>query len=360
MLQQEHAELQRQFESAPGEADDRPVDDIALELQQRDADLCAKAKRIAEVAEHLYRRQRRLKALLRAHRQRTRIKAAGAPGTPGTPGNASVAMEEHARNVRRIDRARQELTEVRDALAVAERRMVRRWAAPRAIFITVWIAALLAASGVASWFAADHYFPAVVSASVTFEAKGKHPGALEPEEAERWRDWHLEYIASDPFRTTLAQRCTERRIDALDSVGAVHTRLERDMTIDASQPQAITVTLAGVDSDEVVSTLDVLATTLMTESTKRLRHRTDGTWAVAKDHPDSVTGQKRFASLNATPIEDQRLHYASVMFGGVFASLALIVGTIVLRLLKVKREFDADGALFEESVGPIPGESAAL
>ncbi len=300
-------------------------------------DLRAKAKQLAEVSQHINRRQARLRKL----RGLLRDRAGGAPPQ-------AAGMEEHAGNMRRIDTQRQELAELKTVLADAERRMIRRWARPRAVTTVVWVFFLALLSAGVSWVAADHYFPAVVSASVTLEPKSRQRGELPEEAAARWRSWHADLIEDDSFRQVLAKRMEERRIDEYAEVASLTERLDSDLTIDTGDTHSMTLTMAGTDPDEVAYMLDTLVATVTKESTRQLRKRTDNAWAVARGER-KVEGQLRYCALNPIAIEDQRLYYAGSIFGGVFSVVLVLVALVYSRLMKAKREFDEDGELFEYS-----------
>ena len=142
----------------------------------------------------------------------------------------------------------------------------------------------------ASWLAADHFFPALLSASVTMEAEGRQAGPLSDEAAAAWRAWHSEYLQGDSFHTVLAKRMEERRMAAWAVPATLAARLQRDVRIDSSEPDSITIALAGTERDETTAVLDILATTLQAESARHWRGHADGAWAVVKGQREEGGG----------------------------------------------------------------------
>jgi hypothetical protein len=235
--------------------------------------------------------------------------------------------------------------ELREMLAVSEREMIRRWARPWAVVTLGWVAVLAVIVAGASWFLADHFAPATVSSSVTFEAKNRSGAPLSIEEAESWRSWHTDLLVDTGFTNTLAKRLADRRLDRYSDANALRQRFMADLTIDAVPEGIMTVSLSGTDPQEITALLDALATTLVTESSRRMSKRGDGPHAVVKG--GTKEGDRlRYATLNPIPIHDERLKYAGYVFGAAFPACLLLIWVIYRRLARAKSVFDDPDAMF--------------
>ena len=302
---------------------DHPADGAGNEVQ-----------RLGVEAQHLQRRRVRLARLRRALRARTRPDPITGPETE-VDSFDQQDQERHA----------QQLTELREMLAASEREMIRRWARPWAVVTLGWVAVLAVIVAGASWFLADHFAPATVSSSVTFEAKNRSGAPLSIEEAESWRSWHTDLLVDTGFTNTLAKRLADRRLDRYGDPNALRQRFLADLTIDALPEGIMTVSLAGTDPQEITALLDALATTFVTESSRRMSKRGDGPHAVVKG--GTKEGDRlRYATLNPIPIHDERLQYAGYVFGAAFPACLLLIWVIYRRLARAKSVFDDPDAMF--------------
>jgi len=234
--------------------------------------------------------------------------------------------------------------EIRESLAAAERKMQHKWARPRAVVTFSWLAVSLAIAAIASGLAANHFFPAIVAASVDVEAEPRSGLPFSEEDAEKWQTWHSALLIDKNFHRTLAKRLADRRLDRYKDPIALARRLRDDLTVDAAQPGVMTLTLAGTDRGEITAILDTLATTFVRESSRQAGKRSDGARTVVRGERKEA-GRTRYASINPVPIRDKRLLYAGVIFA-VGSTIGLgAVMTIGRRLLRAKRIFDSQGAV---------------
>ena len=292
------------------------------------------AQRLRVEAQHLQRRRVRLARLRRALRARTRPDHVTVPET-----------EVDSYDLQDQERQTQQLTELREMLAASEREMIRRWARPWAVVTLGWVAVLAVIVAGASWFLADHFAPATLSSSVTFEARNRSGAPLSIEEAESWRSWHTNLLVDTGFTNTLAKRLADRRLDRYGNPDALRQRFLADLTIDAVPEGIMTVSLAGTDPQEIMALLDALATTFVTESSRRMSKRGDGPHAVVKG--GTKEGDRlRYATLNPIPIHDERLQYAGYAFGAAFPACLLLIWVIYRRLARAKSVFDDPDAMF--------------
>lgn len=338
-FQQRISDLESELErarTASATAGESPADQGAAEQK-----LKVKARRIAAVAEHLKRRQRRLRrlrSLLEKQRQ-TNSTTAAPPKTEAIPAHDP---RKAARAQLDLEEQRRHLMEARRSMAETEQQMMARWARPQAGLALGVLGLLAAVIALVSWFAADHFFPARVSASVTMEAKARAGGRVSSDEAQAWADWHTNMAGESEFRKVIASRMEERRLENLADPAALGRRLDEDFTIDNRQPGVVTLTLAGRDRDKVCAELDIIATTLATESNRRQ--------AAAQSTPSTnVLGERRegarlqYAVLNPGALQDSRLAAAAIIFLAACVALSLLYLLAYAQLKRAKRLFEEQG-----------------
>lgn len=319
------AELERELERERS----RATPDGANLEEDGAGSLREKAQRVAAVAEHLRRRRSRLERM----RHLMDHKLSHGEGAP----TERAATEE----LMRLEQERMQLAGTRRALATAEKKMHRRWARHRTLVLLASIVLTMLGCALGAWILADHFFPALRSASVTLTAKGKSPRDVTPEQDDTWRAWHLHMINDKRFQQTLAKRMHERRMDEYADPELVAQKIRENLTIDGHHHGTMVLTLAGRDTRELTGFLDVVTATLMTESSRQMADRGDNLYAFADRLPD---GASRYATVNDTPIKDNRMSYAIPIYG-VLLGLSLVIAIYVLaRLLRAKRVFDEDNA----------------
>ena len=115
--------------------------------------------------------------------------------------------------------------------------------------------------------------------------------------------------------------------------------MSNDLTVDAATEGKLAITLAGKDSAEITTVLDVLASTLAMESTRQAATRIDNAPAAVSGERHEQ-GRVRYAQLNSVPIQDDRVTYATVIFGALLTTCLLLLGVTYVKLSKVKRVFE--------------------
>lgn len=304
------------------------------------ARLRAKAEQITTVADHLRRRRARLEKMRRLMQQ----KQQAAP-TASAQANVQIRNEQ----LGQIERERQHLLEVRKMLAQSEYKMIRRWARQRAVFVAVGLMFVIAASAAATWFGVDHFFPAVRSASVVLEARHRTGSPmLTDEQKQEWTNWHAEIVRDPGFQQTLAKRMAERQMTVWARPEAIVSRLAQDFAVDSSQNGMVIYSMSGTDPDAMTAFLDILAHTVVTESTRQGGRRIDGAVTTATGER-KVEGRVCYASINPAPVLDERMKYAMPIFGGTLGAMLLISLVSYIKLARTKRVFDEENdALFQD------------
>jgi len=302
------------------------------------ADLREKAERLADVAEHLRRRQARLRWLRKAQRH-------GRARPESSMSAKHELLEQHAARMRGMEQQRQELSELRSKLDLAERRMVRRWACQHALMGVGWVLIIAVIAAGIGWVAAGRFMPPTRSASVVIKAKSRARAPMSPEQKANWQVWHTSVLSDDAFHAVLAKRLDERRLDAYALPSVIGDRLARDLAIDANEPDRLVLTLAGSDTAVLTAILDIVATTVASESSRQIGKRTDATFAVVLGERKEG-GLVRYATMNDVLLRDDRLIAMGAVGSLLFAIMLVAVGLVYRRLRQVRREFDEDGTLF--------------
>jgi chromosome segregation ATPase len=316
-------------------------------------DVQEKAQRVARVAKHLQRRHQRLVAIRRTLKQRgvahgsaAATTAAAAPVAAARPAGSSM-LEEHANQMRQLEKRRRELIELKAILAESEKKMLHRWARPRAIAVVTWLVMIAGVVGAGSWFAADHVFPATVNAYVNLEATGKKSGPVSEIQAQQWANWHQQLLQNGAFHQVIADRLKQRNVASLATPEAVSAYLTEQLGVDASQKGRMRLTLSGQSESEAVSNLDVITSSMVTESSRQLSTREGEVWA-SVPAARMTNGEVKYASLDPVPVEDNRLVYAGAMFAGSYVIALALAWLVYTKLLRSKRVFDeqtsSDGA----------------
>lgn len=321
------SELDDARQAASTAAAASPDGTVQLELQR---ELEEKTAMLREAAAHLRRRRKRLGQLRRALQSR-RSKV--------TDTSSGITVTEE--QLQRLNEEAQMLEDTRTALATSEKEMVRRWARTRAVVVLGWAAFLAVVCGAASWIAADHFYPAVVAGNVELEAKVPPGLTIEPEALMAWSENHIALLEDERFHEAVARRMAERRVDRFRSAARVRDLIASNVTAEVPRPGAVMLTMNGAPADEVLLALDTLAVTLAAESGRQLAR-------AASDPRPTIVGERHergrvaYASLQSTPIEDNRLMYAGIIFGGGSIILTALILLAYRRLLRSKRIFDAE------------------
>ncbi len=292
------------------------------------ADLKQKAARVRQVAEHLRRRKERL-ARVKALVEERANSATSADSRDNAPERKATheEIERQMQLAARIQRDREVLNEAARCLAASEKAMIRRWARPRAIVTLGCAMIVLTFAAGASWFLANTFYPATRTASLRVIPETRPGTAFTDQQAAAWQDWHAGLPEDANFVRTLAARFEERQIAELADPDLLDDLLETSLTVDVSTPKEIVFTMSGNDEDRLMQVLDTMGATIVTESRRQVGRRSDGAEAtIAGERHEH--GQIVYATMNPTPIEDERLVRALYIFlgilGGLFALMVIV------------------------------------
>ena len=254
------------------------------------ADLEQIKENLKEAAIHLHRRQERLhraRRLARESRQTsTQVKPQALP---------AQTREEEADLKRWVQNQRQRLAHDRTRLKDMESRMIKIWAPRNAALIVSALGLLLTILVVASWLTTSYVFPAHISASVTLKPKTSSLDPLTEEQTAGWQRWHAELVQDDGFKKTLLKRMRDRQmpVETID----LDEFLEESLSLDTGIPGELTMTLSGTRKQEITDLLDVITSTVLNESSRQIKKRTDGAFATASNER-KASGISRYAVIN--------------------------------------------------------------
>ncbi|MCP4834931.1 MAG: hypothetical protein GY895_09215 [Phycisphaera sp.] len=299
----------------------------AQEMAKR---LRAKAEKVGDYARHLETRKRRLAAV--------RIAMAGRYRAGATSNEEGGAHE-----MQRIEAQRRELEQVREFLGRSEQQMVRRWARPRSVAMVAWIMVLFAVSAGAGWFGVHEFVPTPGAASVTVNAVAPDGKALMGESEAAWDEWHAA-LATDPaFVAMVHERLVARGL-ATGGEEQTARMMADDLVFEDEGHGRLRLLLSGSDARVLEPTLDVIATSLASESARQAPRRKDGARATLPTERATATGVG-YATLVKGPYGSEAISRMAMIAGGVFAaSVLLIVGFYGL-LSRSKRVFEEREAI---------------
>ena len=292
----------------------------AQEMAKR---LRAKAERVGAAARHLELRKARLLAVRKAIHSR------------GANGDSTPSFQE----LQRLESQRKELSQVREFLSRSEQQMIRRWARPRSMAIVGWVMILAAVCSVGSWYGVQELVPISGAASVELRATPRDGSTLSDSKAESWAKWH-EALATDPvFLQVISKRLAARGINPAGGEPAVATMLLDDLSFESDGPGRLRLVLTGADRRLLAPTLDVVATTMASESARQAPRRDDGARASLKgDQSGSFEGG--YAALIGGAVSAEVLTVTGLIAVGALVTSMLFVGLVYLVLARAKRVFE--------------------
>jgi hypothetical protein len=228
-------------------------------------------------------------------------------------------------------------------LALAEKRMQRRWARNRAVVLTAWLVVMSGLLAGGSWIAAGHFFPVERQAIVELRAEMPNGEPVTGEAASQWHDWHQQALSTDNLHEAVAKRMNARQFDRFDSSDEVLARIEHGVSMDEVKPGRIRLSLSGVNPDQMIALADVLATSLASQSARHTAlHDKLPRTIVAGERKES--GQLRYAQMRPKSRDavNRQMMIAGPIFGGGVLLVAYLTFFVYGRLINAKRIFDEE------------------
>ena len=344
-IEQERDSLREQIESTKAtcrELEQRLQDQPDAETTTEVAD---QTRRLADIACHLHRRRERLRFL------RTGL---GDRKAPVIDTDNHEARSRQLRQSEVIEQRQLELDEVRKMLASSERKMIQKWAAPRAVVISCWVLFAVSILATASWMAADRITPAIRSTSITLSPRMEQNETMTEQTLTEWQAMHETQIASDGFIRDVARRSAARRLDPWNSYESVRRVVTDNLTVDTGQPGQISLTLASKEPGKAADFLEIMASSMVVDAQRSLASRPGGHASRVMDGR-TEDGSIRPARQNPTIIKDERMITAGVVLAGGLVVVAMMLCLVYSRLLRAKRIFEQEhsGGMDNASIRPI-------
>lgn len=335
---EESQELREKFEKAQKRADE--LEEALVIAQDRGQaqefakQLRSKAEGLSEFAQHLKRRKNRLKVLREGMR------------------DDSQPREHHStfRDLQRLKTQQEDLKQARQCLAVSETAMLSKWARPRAFATVVWLTAMFFCVAGGAWLVVENMMASPGTASVDLVASTRSGRPLENKALTEWMQWH-EALRSDPaFVNVVASRLNARGLAPAGGEEGVAQMLLNDLSYDSDGPGRLRLVLKGDDRRILQSRLDVIATTMASESARQAPRREQSARAMIVGESTS-TGQVHYASLTPREFNSEFMTRFGIV-AGVGVAVALFLAFVVYAVLRRAKR------IFEESEIGIEPELA--
>ena len=296
------------------------------------AEVADQTRRLADIACHLHRRRERLRFLRNGMASRQPM---------AVDSGSHEARSRQLRQSEVIEQRQLELDEVRKMLANSERKMIQKWAAPRAVVISCWVLFAVSILATASWMAADRITPALRSTSITISPRIEQNETMTEQAFADWQAMHESQIKSEGFIRDVAQRSAARRLDPWNSYESVRRVVTDNLTVDTGQPGQIALTLANKEPGKAADFLEIMASSMVVDAQRSLASRPGGHASQIMDGRKE-DGLIRHARLNPAIIKDERMVTAGVVMAGGLVVVAMMLCLVYTRLLRAKRIFEQE------------------
>ena len=298
--------------------------------------LRSKAENLSEFAHHLQRRKLRLNTL----RQ----------GMKGS--EKSDESQSTFRSLQRLKTQQEDLKQARKCLVVSEKAMLSKWARPRAFASVVWLSAMLFCVGGGAWLVVENMMSSPGRATVDLVASTRSGRPLENTSLTEWMQWHKALPTDPAFVNVVAKRLSTRGLNPMGGEEAVAQMLVQNLALDSDGPGRLRLILEGDDKHILSSQLDVIATTMASESARQAPRREQSARAMIVGEKNS-TGRVQYASLAPSMIDSAFLmRYGIVVGVGMTLALALAAGVYAV-LRRAKRIFEESEMGFEPNSGDV-------
>lgn len=242
--------------------------------------------------------------------------------------------------LRELAAQRKLIVEVRDDLAKAERKMIRKWAHAGTVTRLFLFLTTILFLGAASYFCVMQFVPANYIASATVSVQPRPGFPLTDEQRQTWQLVNEELIMSEGLLKSASHRLKQRGYADLGSVEALREFFASNLSNNSPTPGTIEFSLLGKGDADTRRILETYTIAFVSSSNSGRSRRTDG----------GKTKLVAPATVDTEPVRDHRLLYAGAAFGGSVFLLLPLGGLIYGRLRKAEAVFDSNGELFESMI----------
>lgn len=331
-----------------GAADAREVDSLRATIERLEGELAsaregasaaadtrgldAARRRLAEFG--LFLRTRKARLAKARHLLRERDRWTRAKTREQTEAAVARALEEE----RLLAKQKEELRQVQEMIAASEERVLRRDGRGRVLVGAGFWTLVAIAAAIGSWFAAGSIAPTPVVASVDLVARGRDDAPLAPDVDAVFQASYRELLADEAFRAVVRRRLEERGLSLLADERVFPSWMD-SIRADSDGAGSLRLVAEGTDELPTILALDTVATSLVNESARVAKGRSDLP-RIALVGQTSVPGRSTFSTAVMQQDPKDRIVIAGLLFSGViglgFAGSALIFG----RLARAKRRFE--------------------
>lgn len=287
---------------------------LAQDRGQADAfakQLRSKAERIQVVARHLALRRRRLQAIRSALQSRRSMVI-----EPAT--EMEIRSDEPGGDQPAVDHLPVDCSD-------GEAMIIRRSTRSPVLVGAAWCTILLLVVGVASWFTVERIMPMPGSARVDINAASATGETLRAGSLDAWHAWHTALPTDPDFAGVVGERLQMRGLAPGGGETAVAELLATRLDFDSDHPGHLRLVLSGPDRRLLPDMLDVVVTSMVSESARQAPRRPQSARAELTDERRSGAAAG-YASLVPAKRDTAYLERFALVAGvGIAVGLGLVV-----------------------------------
>lgn len=198
--------------------------------------------------------------------------------------------------------------------------------------LTYCVATLGLVAGL-SWEVSKRVWPGTYVSRAVLEAETRDR-RVSPEQVVQWQS-DMEQLVHDPrLMEVVAERMKRRGIESLSSAADVRSMVQDTVYTQSSQPGVLEIEHRGEGRERSQMELDTLVTAFKSVADESKGERTHDLGVLISSA----------AKASESPLIDERLRQAGMIFGGGVVLVGVLGGVIYSRLAASKRAFDAKAA----------------
>ncbi len=314
------------------EAFDRRSAQLAEQAAQIAADrdrIQQRKEQLKQADEVIRKRREKLRTYISAMRERGQFHEDGEDGPVPTGSGAhlipvaAALSPSDAAKLAGIDRDRKQLAEVKQFLQQSEAAMVKRWATYETAWVigVVFTAVLMMA--VVSYLAGNQLAVPEYRATMAMQVTPTASGADLP--AGAWTTGYRRTLLDTPVMEEVLKQLEQRGIRIASTPATLADHFRTTLSVEGD-PSRVVISYAGQDADRLGLVLDAFSNGLQR-------------WHLLEDNKAgrlNTATVLQSAAPESKPVKDQRLQYASIVFGSL-VGLALLL-FFPIRMMKARSQ----------------------
>lgn len=219
---------------------------------------------------------------------------------------------------------KQMLSEVKNTLIEAERKMIRKWAHGRALMLMFWFVFIVVILAGSSYFGAMKLWPGIYTATSSVKAVNRPGYDMTAKQIEEWQSTHEQMAYADVVANSVSERLRQRGYTDLADPTKFSEFLKSHLSVTSEEPGTINFYLSAAGSADAQRILETYTIAFVSLSRAEAHKRADG----------GMTKLVVPAYVDPVPVDEhKRLQYAGITFGGsLFVVMAL--GALLYRRLR--------------------------